>query len=95
MYVYIYIYSIQIHYKSHICVDHLTQNHVSFFFFNGRVVPQPGFTAGDVKPPPVVFENRLSGNIFQKLEKVQGALEMCQKALNDFMVSWIFNQGGF
>ena len=25
------------------------------------------------------------GNIFQKLEKVQGALEMCQKALNDFM----------
>lgn len=34
----------------------------------------------------------LLGNIFQKLEKVQGALEMCQKALNDFMVSWIFNQ---
>lgn len=27
------------------------------------------------------------GNIFQKLEKVQGALEMCQKALNDFMDS--------
>jgi len=36
----------------------------------------------------------LLGNIFQKLEKVQGALEMCQKALNDFMVSWIFNQLG-
>jgi hypothetical protein len=30
----------------------------------------------------------LEGNIFQKLEKVQGALEMCQKALNDFMVPW-------
>jgi len=28
-----------------------------------------------------------SRNIFQKLEKVQGALEMCQKALNDFMDS--------
>jgi len=27
------------------------------------------------------------GNIFQKLEKVQGALEMCQKALNEFMDS--------
>ncbi|OLQ11155.1 Dynein alpha chain, flagellar outer arm [Symbiodinium microadriaticum] len=27
------------------------------------------------------------GNIFQKLEKVQGALEMCQKALNEFMVT--------
>lgn len=36
----------------------------------------------------------LLGNIFQKLEKVQGALEMCQKALNDFMVSWIFKQLG-
>jgi len=27
------------------------------------------------------------GNIYQKLEKVQGALEMCQKALNEFMDS--------
>lgn len=40
-----------------------------------------------VRPPCVLFRGKetATGNIFQKLEKVQGALEMCQKALNDFM----------
>ena len=47
-----------------------------------------------VCPKPKTSEHRSpTGNIFQKLEKVQGALEMCQKALNEFMALWQKQKG--
>ena len=95
---YIYIYTYIFYTKplkiTYLCwPPHPKSRFVSFFLM---AVLCPNLKPLDERNRRRWWNQRQSGNIFQKLEKVQGALEMCQKALNDFMVSWIFNQlGGF